>query len=160
MKTPGLEPAFERMTRNLFNLVEGGWSPCTLSINPVIWQRREYNEIADFVVNFTMDHREDWCHVFSPPWPDFSIWDGNVLCHSDGGTRTGTCSAAGWYVEAVVTKDRQTHAFPYAMAGKFTKDPISAFTAETVALDDVITYMSGIICNTMEKSPKRVCCRQ
>ena len=102
-----------------------------------------------------MDSGEDWSQVFDAPWPGFSIWNANLLCHSDRGTRAGSCSAAGWYIEAIETRDGKPHTFPVAMAGIFMAKPISSFTAETVALQEAILDVSVQIQTSGRHSTKR-----
>lgn len=69
------------------------------------------------------------------------------MCHSDGGTRRDSCSAIGWFVEAIVVRDGLRHTFPVAMSGKFLSSPISSFTAECIALDEAIVFLVNFILN-------------
>lgn len=111
----------------------------------MIWHRRENNRIADFIVNHTMDRGSDCFHRFDAPIQNFSIHEANLLCHSDGGTRVGKCSATGWIVEAIVVRGDAKYTFPLAMAGKFLQKPISSFTVETLALDEAIDYIHKLL---------------
>ena len=140
-----LNPIFERMTNNIYSLLEREWIPSCSTADPTIWHRREQNQIADFIVNYTMECGHDWRHAFQPPLDDFRIQGANFICHSDGGTRAGSCSAAGWFIEAIVERKGFRHTFPCAMAGKFLKSPISSFTAEAVALEDATLYPKTLI---------------
>ena len=51
---------FERMTTRLFKLCEKVWSLARSIFDPVIWHKRDFKLIADFLVNFTMDCKQDW----------------------------------------------------------------------------------------------------
>ena len=141
LKTPTLAPIFERMTQNIFELLGAGWTPECQVADPVLWQRREHNEIANHIVNAAMDAKADWYKRFDPPFVDFKINEANFICHSDGGTRGELCSAIGWIVECIVFRNGTFHQFPYAIAGTFLKDPVSSFLAEAMALDDGIRFM-------------------
>ena len=150
-----LVPAFERMTCRLFGLLEEGWIPNTRCSDPVTWHRRDSNKIADYLVNYTMDNQQDWSHVFIPTDAQFSEQSSNFLCHSDGGTRAGSCSAAAWYIEALIMEDGSTRSMPYAMGGKFLHEPISSFTTELIALDESIAYITNMVKKTSRRSTKR-----
>ena len=90
-----------------------------------------------------MDRAASWEKHIEPPLVDFVTHEANYICHSDGGTRAGSCSAAGWVIEAVVTRDSQTVLFPVLMKGIYIKDPISSFLAEAIALEDVVSSMAS-----------------
>eukprot|EP00959_Pyramimonas_sp_CCMP1952_P133467 2790858-Pyramimonas_sp.AAC.1 len=83
-----------------------------------------------------MHTRSTWMTEVPPAMPDFTIVDANLVCHSDGGTRAGSCSAAAWILEAIVSRNGFMHIFPIATRGIFLDCPVSSFTAETIALDD------------------------
>ena len=91
------------MTRRVFEMLNLGWQVNEQCNDPVTWHRREYNQIADYLVNYTIDLGADWHHVFPSPEETFSEWGGNILCHSDGGTRAGSCLGTAWYAEVLVT---------------------------------------------------------
>jgi hypothetical protein len=111
----------------------------------VQWHRREYNKVADYIVNITMDCGHDVDKQFVPPIKDFDVSEGNFICHSDGGTRGESCSAIGWIIEVVVVRGNREYNFPYALAGRFLKEPVSSFLAEAMALDEAITFISKIV---------------
>ena len=67
LQTPELTPAFERMTRRLFQVLDAGWHVNAQCNDPVVWHRREYNRIADYLVNYTIDLGADWHHAFPSP---------------------------------------------------------------------------------------------
>ena len=84
-------------------------------------------------------------HEFVLPVHDFDIDNANLLCHSDGGTRAASCSAAGWYLEAVVERENRCYTFPLAMAGEHLHEPISSFTAELIGLEDAVSYVHMLV---------------
>ena len=61
--------------------------------------------------------------------------------------RKGSCSAAGWFIEAVVLRGNVQHIFPLKMAGKYLNSPISSFTAEMIAVDEAIDFIYKLIFN-------------
>ena len=145
LHTPSLAPLFERVAGTLFQLLEGGWTPCEQSEDPVLWHRREFNRIADFAVNHTMDRKQDWLHSFTCPIVNFSPLEANYVCHSDGGARANSCSGAAWIIEARVVRDDQRHIFPVAMAGVFLRDPVSSFLAEAIALEEAVNFLGNYL---------------
>ena len=69
----------------------------------------------------------------------------NIVVHSDGGTRAGTCSATGWIVEVGV-HDGCTWVFrPLVMAGTYISSPISSFHAEALALEECVLFVSRLL---------------
>ena len=96
-------------------------------------------------MNHTMDVKTDWQKTYHPPIDDYNTWDTNFICHSDGGTRGESCSAIGWLIEAIVVRGELRHVFVVAMAGKFLSSPVSSFLAETMALDDAISFLTHLI---------------
>ena len=125
-------------------MLEKGWSPNLEIGDPVIWQRREFNQVADHLANYTMDIKSDWYRDFGP----LEIHQNevvNYLCHSDGGTRADNCSAAAWCIEAVVTNGVLQRTVPVSMRGLFLKDPVSSFLAESLALDDVLNHLWDLV---------------
>ena len=60
---------------------------------------------------------------------------------SNGGTRTGSCSAAAWHLEAHLPDGSIR---PVAMAGTYLPDCISPFAAETLALEEVATFLARL----------------
>ena len=65
---PDQQPIFERSSNRIGDMVQACWTPASPIAYPVMWHRREYNKVADYIVNLTMDLRNDWHkHV---PLPD------------------------------------------------------------------------------------------
>ena len=92
-----------------------------------------------------MERQADWHYIFSPAVHDFQLQRCNIVCHSDGGTREGSCSAAAGYIEAVVFADGCRHEFPLAMFGKYLQEPVAAFTTEVIGLDETISIVAQIL---------------
>ena len=111
---------------------------------PLVWQRREQNEIADFLVNCAMDRREGF-HKDFDPIPGFSYRSSNFTCHSDGGTRSEICSAAAWYLEVTAVINGEATTFPLAMRALFLESSVSSFLAETLALEDAIVFFAQLL---------------
>ena len=143
------------MTYRLFSLLQQGWSPHTQTANPVLWHRRSFNKVADLLVNYTMDTGKDWVQTLEPPFSDFSTSMANFLCHTDGGSRQGSCSGISWCIEAIVRREGSIHTFPVARGGKFIRTPISSFTTEMLALDEAINVLSNLLMQSCSLS-KRV----
>ena len=86
-------------------------------------------------------------HEFSPAVSDFTVSDANLVCHSDGGTRAGSCSAAAWILEAIGSRSgfTHTHTFPIPSRGIFLEWPVSSFTAYAIALDGAVAHVSRLV---------------
>ena len=69
----------------------------------------------------------------------------NFVAHSDGGTRAGTCSAAPWFIEVVVSRGDVEMRFPVLMGGVFISDPVSSFLAEVLALEEAIKAIRRLV---------------
>ena len=124
-----------------------GWLPAGEIGDPVIWHRRSFNIIADYITNHTMEVKRSWYQRFQPQVQDLDLRHANILVHSDGGARARQCSAAAWYVEARVEKDGSVTTFPLVMAGTFIEQPISSFKAEAIALDEAVDFITKLLQN-------------
>ena len=122
----------QRIVARLARWIGAGWHPLTPWGDPVSWNRRTGNVVADALANRAMDIGEDWKSILDFPHSLLGQRC-NFLFHSDGGTRVGQCSGTGWILEAFAP-DR---VLPYrvAAAATFIACPISSFTAECLALD-------------------------
>ena len=89
-----------------------------------------------------MDRAASWENHFVPPIGGFCVSEANYICHSDGGTRAESCSATGWILEAVARRGDSIIIFPVAMKGIYIENPISSFLAETIALEDAVTFFT------------------
>ena len=136
---------FSRMLYNLFDLIAIGWTPADTVEDPILWHRRCFNEISDYIVNHTMDIKRSWYQRFQPPFEDYDIFRSNLLVHTDGGTRAGECSASAWYVEACIVQSGRELKFPLAMSGTYLEAPVSSFTAEAIALDESIEFVRKLL---------------
>ena len=143
LANPSLEPVFGRITRNLFAMLDRGWKPSRDIDDAIVWQPREFNKMADFLVNYTMDERKSWAKVF-PERADVSP-EANFLVHADGGTREGRCSAAAWCIEAVHVRGQTQARSVVLIAGTFISDPVSSFLAETIALDEAVQALDTLL---------------
>ena len=140
-----LKPMFERITENLAWMCCHGWFPPARWEDPVAWKRRHLNEIADYLVNFTMDSGTSWSREFDWPFRNVTLTDCNLVAHADGGTRANKSSASAWVVEAGVFIDGQWSYKPIAMSGTYFESPISSFTAETAALAECTTFVKRLL---------------
>ena len=75
----------------------------------------------------------------------------NFICHADGGTRVGRCSAAAWLIEAVQLQGGTYHTFPVARAGIYMPEPISALEAEAIALSEVVCALARLAAKCAER---------
>ena len=141
--TPELEPAFNRMSSYLFGLIEAGWLPPSTALDYVIWRKRCFNKIADYIVNYTMDTKRSWHQKFIDGSQGWEADEVNLVVYSDGGTRANSCSAGAWYIEAHFEKRGKPTVMPVAMAGTFLETPVSSFTAEIIGLDEAVSFVSA-----------------
>ena len=102
-----------------------------------------------------MDLGEDWLEELQPASRQMSLWSANLTCHSDGGTRQGSCSAAAWILEAHVLEDGVPQVRPVARGGKYISMPVSSFLAEAIALDEATSYMYSFINTSSQNRMKR-----
>eukprot|EP00959_Pyramimonas_sp_CCMP1952_P334205 6999371-Pyramimonas_sp.AAC.1 len=65
-------------------MLELGWAPPQAHHDPVAWRKRDYNVVADFLANYTMDSRASWSKNFDYPFPGVHRSECNVVAHSDG----------------------------------------------------------------------------
>ena len=126
----------------MIQIISAGWTSATRIADPVIWHRLQNNQIANFVANFTMEAGESWLKEIEPMVRDFSPSEASFTCHSDGGTRKGSRAAAARVIEVSVVRDDHWYTVPFAFRGVFFGMAVSSFAAETVAIDDVVSYNS------------------
>jgi len=94
LSSSAYQPLMHRITNNLVGLLDCGYLPNCIHLEPVIWQKRELNMKADHQANHTMDVRKSWHQICPMPFPDMNLKEANFLIHFDGGTRGNDCSAA------------------------------------------------------------------
>ena len=102
LKASNLEPLFDRMTSNIFNMLQQGWCLPSPVADPVVCHRMCFKKIADHLVNHTMDIGQSCVQAFEPSVPEAFPSSASFICYSDGGTSCDSCSSIGWYIEAVV----------------------------------------------------------
>ena len=139
------QPVFEGVCANLVSILGAGWAPPKAWDDPVIWRRREKNIVADFLVNRTMDSRLTWSKHVDLPASVRSVSDCNVVVHSDGGTRAGSCSATGWVVEVGSPINGVWQYSILAISGTFISTPISSFLAEALALEEATLFVKKLV---------------
>lgn len=146
LRTDSLFPVYERLTSTIFEFMPAGWTPATRIADPVLWHRRENNQIADFLANFTMEVGESWLKEIAPMVPNVSLCEAIIICHSDGGTRKDSC------VRPLLGSS--TRVWSENITG--TRFHVHSFTAESVALGDVASYVSRKILNRCSGQHKRI----
>ena len=145
LSNPDLRPPFERMSKNMFNLLALGYRPSTDIEEPILWHKREWNKRElDHLVNYTMDYKKSWYQELTPPIK-FNFKEAQFTIYTDGGTRAGSCSAAAWLCEVRATQGNTIYEFPLLMAGTYLDVPVSAFTTEAMALDHALEKMARIM---------------
>ena len=100
--------------------------PSTRS-DPIRWEHREHNKVADYLCNLTMDvKRCTWRETRNAD----ILLESNLVIFSDGGTRA-ECSASAWVLCAAIKEAT----IPILAGGIYFPQPISSFTAEAIALE-------------------------
>ena len=138
------------MSNNIGRLLQCGWMPHTAIGDPDVWHRRENNQIADHLVNHTMSGRESWRHICHKNLE--MAEQGNLICHSDGGRRTESCAGAAWLIESCVVNNGTPAHQLVAMRGIFIASSVSSILAESLALDDALSY----VCDTVLGLPTKL----
>ena len=133
-------------------MFEVGWTSHMRASDPILWHWREHNQIADFIVNYTMDTARDWFYEYLEETAELDVQSCNLVCHSDGGTRGESCSAAAWFLEAVYVRSGLKYTVPVAMGGKYLSQAVSSFFSETIALDEALEFTSSLILNRSSRA--------
>eukprot|EP00973_Karenia_brevis_P075899 10544498-Karenia_brevis.AAC.2 len=137
-------PLMSRVLDSLLRLIGQGWTPPSMIDDPVIWTRRENNQLADYLCNYTMDsRRSSWRHERHVGDEDFS-GIGNLLVFSDGGTRPD-CSASAWLVGHLIKSKEGWRFKPRVAAGMYFEAPISSFMAEAIALENAALELERLL---------------
>ena len=145
LQEPLLTTSYHRLTHNIAALIGHGLFPPRRWDDPVLWRPREQNLIADYLANYTMDRGESWSEVFAWPFSPRGVRSCNLVVHSDGGSRKGTCSASAWIVEAGTFLEGQWHYQPIAMSGTYFPEALSSFYVETVALEECTLFLKRLV---------------
>ena len=111
----------------------------------MIWHCREQTRITDFLVNFTMDSKQDWQKQFELPLDCLLGDEMNLVAHSDRGTCENTCSAVAWIMEAIIVRNGAQLHLPAMMGWTFLRDPVSSFLAEALALEAAIVAACSLV---------------
>ena len=138
LKGTHLEPVFRRCTKSMVRLFANGWYPRRDIDNLIHWYKREYNPVADHLVNAAMDSNSDW------QWQDdsqLSVTGSYKIC-VDGGLRGVPGqhmrpSALGCAVFRILpqSNDPCPKFIPVFLAACLVESVSSAFQAETMALE-------------------------
>ena len=139
-----LRPVFRRMVSNLDAILDMTWLPRYNWHDPVIWRRREYNHVADYLANLTMDEGRSWINELAWPFEAWTIRHCNIVVHSDGGSRA-MCSAAAWVVEVGICRGSEWEYKPIAMGGTYLEVRVSSFMAEALALEACTNYVKKFL---------------
>ena len=153
LAAPELTKVFERTVANVGSILGEGWLPPRPWEDPVQWQRRENNVIADFLVNYTMDAQMSWEKVFEWPFENHDLHECNFAVHSDGGTRMHRCSATGFIVEAGVLTAGLWCYKPLVMGGTYIPSPVSPFCTEILALEESSLCLKRLL-TSLGKRPR------
>ena len=145
LTSPHLQAVFRRICGNLSAILAKGWRPPNIWSDPVMWHRREYNIIANYLANYTMDRKESWSEDFQMALPGGSLTNCQIVAHTDGGTRIAQCSATGWVVELGTQIRDEWQFFKIAMGGTYLTEPISSFTAESLASEECSVFVRRFI---------------
>ena len=130
-------PVVSRINHNIVDLITEGFLPPSARCDPVRWEKREHNKVADYLCNMTMDSKRcTWRDVRHTVAPQSC----NFLAFSDGGTRS-TCSASAWIICAVL----EDKTIPMVAGGIYFEQPISSFTAEAIALEKATVELSFLL---------------
>ena len=132
-----------RILAHITSIIANSWQPRYEWHDPVLWEKREHNQIADHLANLTMDTAMTWSEE-SHEYPSH----GNLLIHSDGGSRE-RCSAAAWVVEHCFYAGTGWQRQVLACGGLYLEARVSSFMSECLALEAsaiCVTKLLGIGC--------------
>ena len=141
LQAPHLELLFRRMCDSLLFLCASDWKPKQDVEDIVIWSPRQYNIVADHLVNAAMDNNCDW------DWEDAEAiqqcLNGSScprVCVDSGYRRPSDMAAIG---VAVFTYDSKY--IPLRYAARLLQDVRSAFQSEAHALDLALEILRNLI---------------
>ena len=115
-----------------------------------IWSPREFNAVADHLVNAALDTQSDWCHIDDVAIQQHLLSRGSFRICVDGGVRKRAlssdqrCAAMGGALFAV--NMGETPMVLVASAAQTIESVASAFQAEAMALD----WLLSIFCKTTQ----------
>ena len=142
LHTPYLDPLFHRITNHLLTLCSGTWLPKRDIDDMVIWLPREFNTVADHLVNGSMDMDCAW------EWVDEALLQhtlherGSFKICVDGGLRGSQCVGTqrlggigvAIYAASSTGLDETTYS-PVFLSAQPLYGIDSAFHAEATALE-------------------------
>ena len=106
-----LAPMFERITSNIFKVIQSGWRPARDIDDMICWQQGAWNVRADYLANYTMDERKSW---FQAGDIDRGPFDGQSLgsygrWYAGWGVLGGSLVHRSRYPEGSVHSDHPSH---------------------------------------------------
>ena len=133
------------MGSNIFRLLDAGARPQQDHLDFITWRKRDWNKLADHLVNVTMDHKSSWNwqdEAFIKALPrDFSQI--RLLCFSDGGLRASTGAAASAWV-AFISCDYGWRLLAKGGVHYSRNMCASSFIAEALALDSCLAFAATV----------------
>ena len=84
----------------MYKVMESGWKPLTKVSDLVLWDRREFNSIADHAANVALDAKQDWSVTDNDALQEAKAMDANIRAAADGAKRGSGQSAAGVAITA------------------------------------------------------------
>ena len=129
-----LIPLFGRLLHDLCTVYEEGWALSNEVADPIVWKQREYNKLADYLCNETMDMRKSCLQEDC----ECGWTCQNIVIFSDGGVRSESVAASARYMSFATSLGTQNTEIHFIAArGIFIEYPVSSFVAETIALEFV-----------------------
>ena len=149
MQAPELEMVFRQMVKHLHHLSSSGWRPRRDIDNFVIWSPRQYNVVADHLVNAALDMQSDfWQHDDTSMRESLRCNEAFRVCVDGGvrrnGDRTGQRRSALGGAFLFVKADFQM--VRAVTAAQLVDDVTSAFQAEVLALDSMLSFFVKTVC--------------
>ena len=134
LQRPEHRPLFERVSRNVSNLLRDGWQPPRVWHDPFNWRPREYNVRADAVCNAVLDCGCDIRYV-TEDLPAIQALRPNYLVYTDGGSRYRGTSAYAWIIYAAMFDGRSWVYLTVALCGRLLRSDEWSFTLESLAIE-------------------------
>ena len=135
-----LRPIFLRLSRMLLRLPKAGYMPIRNDADYVRWSPREYNGVADYAVNRTLDEAKDWSDIDLNAVRVALSRKQNILVCVDGGLRNGKLGACGFAIYTAHWNDVFEYEF-LGWQGTQLNGVASAFLAETLGLEASLNFL-------------------
>ena len=141
-----MRPLFVRIARLLLALHSRGIHPMNDTSELVVWTPREFNAVADHVVNCALDDQRSW-HASNNLALAQSLLEGRSFRLSvDGGRRSSTEAAIGLMRFAVNISEHGVATYELlARCGKLLENVSSAFLSEAMALEWGLQYLVELL---------------